>query len=203
MHYHAEIVLTTQEERDEYVKAVGEIMEPFNEEGSIQGFWDWYQIGGRWTGAHDPAYSPDNDARNSQRCDLCNGTGFRNDSVGKAGRAADKSYTCNGCGEYDRENGKWKHGPLGPGVRVKWPTQWALFDGDVMSIAEAREKCPDLSSATLIVPPDKVCPTHYAYQQESWNGKAFVKTEFGGNVFEMLDKLGIKEGWLVTVDYHC
>lgn len=38
--------------------AVQEAMGPSEESGG--GFWDWYQIGGRWTGTFD-GYDPDTD----------------------------------------------------------------------------------------------------------------------------------------------
>ncbi len=72
--------------------------------------WDWFQIGGRWTGLLDPSYDPAKDPRNQKPCDLCNGTGLRNDEVGQKQRALDPTYGCNGCKG---------------GVMQKWPTCWA------------------------------------------------------------------------------
>ena len=34
------------------------------------GHWDWFQIGGRWTG-HLSDYDPEKDPANIERCDLC------------------------------------------------------------------------------------------------------------------------------------
>jgi hypothetical protein len=71
--------------------------------------WDWYQIGGRWTGYLDPTYEPSKDPRNQTSCELCHGTGLRNDQLGRDARAKDPTYTCNGCKD---------------GVKTKWPTSW-------------------------------------------------------------------------------
>lgn len=39
--------------------------------------WDWYVIGGRWTGLFDNKYDPRKDPRNLKKCEFCNGTGDR------------------------------------------------------------------------------------------------------------------------------
>lgn len=71
--------------------------------------WDWYVVGGRWSGSitdTDPIKNP----RNYQPCWLCAGTGKRDDGVGKAMRAQDPNYTCNGCsgsGRQLRPNDQW------------------------------------------------------------------------------------------------
>jgi hypothetical protein len=156
------------------------------------GFWDWWQIGGRYTGSHTPDYDPEMDPRNVEKCDLCHGTGFRRDVVGRAARELTPSYTCNGCGEC--KDGKWTHGKLGAGKRTKWPTSWAPSLGDVIP---ADKVTPELSAFTLIVG-DRVI------HQEEWNGTDWVPGSLKDkNVKAVLDELGISDGYLVTVDYHC
>jgi len=39
--------------------------------------WDWWEIGGRWTGELDSKYDPRKDPRNIVPCSLCDGTGDR------------------------------------------------------------------------------------------------------------------------------
>jgi DnaJ-class molecular chaperone len=40
-----------------------------------------------------------------EECKICEGTGIRNDELGKQERAKDPSYTCNGCkGKGSRDN---------------------------------------------------------------------------------------------------
>lgn len=71
--------------------------------------WDWWVVGGRWTGflsGTDPEDRPEN----FEDCFLCNGTGKRDDELGREQRLKDPDYTCNGC--------------KGKGKSLKWPTHW-------------------------------------------------------------------------------
>lgn len=190
MHYHAEVYLEKNEKVEEQIAA---LMAPYDENEVIgqDTFWDWYQIGGRWTGAHTD-YDPYTDPANSEKCDICGGTGFRNDQLGRDQRAEDPTYTCNGCGEYDRESQTWKHGPFGPGISLVWSTNFKPYAGDILPIADVKD---DLSCATLIV-------GRSVFHVEKWNGDTFEKTDFDGNVKARLAELGISTGYLVTVDYH-
>jgi hypothetical protein len=147
-----------------------------------QSFYDWYQIGGRWTGSHDK-FDPENDPMNVETCRMCNGTGFRDDELGKQEREKDPSYTCNGCGQYNNETKMWEHGRQGKGLSLKWPTNWARHDGDIIEVKDVPD---DLDCYTLVV-----------------EDEVFHKSDFDGNVKKKLAELGITEGYLVTVDYHC
>ena len=69
MHYHAEVWLPDLPEDKTLEELITAEMAPHIEsypedgEGPRVGFWDWYQIGGRWTGEHDrykPETNPDN-----------------------------------------------------------------------------------------------------------------------------------------------
>lgn len=84
-----------------------------------QGKWDWWQLGGRWTGVWSD-YDPATDERNWESCWLCEGTGRRNDLLGQQARLENPDYGCNGCS--------------GEGIRVKWPTQWRPFAGDIILV---------------------------------------------------------------------
>lgn len=105
--------------REEITDAVAEAMRRYRDS-----HWDWYQIGGRWTG-HFNGYKPEQDPANLETCDLCGGTGdratFRNEP-----RALQVPEGCNGC--------------KGTGQKVKWPTAWAEHHGDVIKVAELTEK---------------------------------------------------------------
>lgn len=85
--------------------------------------WDWYQIGGRWTGTLDK-YNPEDDPANIVKCDLCDGTGDRKDLSPPAHKES-----CGGC-----------NGCHGKGKRVVWPTQFGDRDGDIMPL----DKCLDV-----------------------------------------------------------
>lgn len=194
MHFHAEIWIPNVADVAEQIKkAMAPHEEEYSEDtDSFSGFWDWYQIGGRWTGVHNPDYEPEQDPQNIEKCDLCHGTGFRADEVGASARAKQPEYTCNGCGTFDEETRKWTHGPHGPGRRVKWPTQWASCKFDLMPVSDIRN---DLTAYTLLVNGD-------VFHQEQWDGEKLNKTDYDGKVAPKLADLGITNGYLVTVDYH-
>ena len=73
MHCYALVIL--EGEPEDVDQAVADMLEPWHEyryasyddwpaDEYDRPFWDWYQIGGRWTGALDPDYSPKRDPRN-------------------------------------------------------------------------------------------------------------------------------------------
>jgi hypothetical protein len=120
--------------------AVDTLMAPYGEELEVEqytedgetywhnpnGFWDWYQIGGRWTG-HLDGYNPETDPRNTERCITCNGTGTRPDGLSRFGQAwVDEMNGCNGC--------------LGKGTHTTWPTDWAKHPGDIARLGDVRER---------------------------------------------------------------
>ena len=82
--------------------------------------WDWYQIGGRW-GGDFIKYNPEEHEENFILCQICNGTGLRNDELGKEARENDPSYTCNGC--------------QGTGKQLKWNNEWNIpEEGNIMDL---------------------------------------------------------------------
>ena len=194
MHYHAEVYVPPQTLNIETF--VSEAMAPYKEQDhddeSHSDFWDWYQIGGRWTGIKTPDYVPEKDPRNFEVCQLCRGTGFRNDQIGIEARNAAPTYTCNGCGKYDNEEKIWKHNLYGSGLALKWPSSWVRHEGDILPITKVPQ---NLDCFTLIA-------NGQVFHKEKWNGDDFVKTEFNGLVIPKLKELGIEGGFLVTVDYH-
>lgn len=99
-----------------------------------QSKWDWYQVGGRWTGAFDKNYKPEEDERNKEICMLCEGTGYRQDKIAEEIRLTDPNFKCNGCKN---------------GIAIKWPSQWANYDGDIKPVREITDP-----SAYAIVTPD-------------------------------------------------
>lgn len=209
MHSHAEVWLETIEDLDDQISG---IMEPYSENNKVmlrseewtddnnrvhketywtnpKGWWDWFVIGGRWTGVKDN-YDPRKDRRNWEKCPLCEGTGYRSDELGKEAREKNPTYTCNACGEYDNEKKVWTHGGLPEGMRVAW--HYKRHDGDIMPVKDISD---DLSCYTLIIGKD-------VFHMEEWDGNTFVKTDFDGKVKQKLDQMGITDGYLVTVDYH-
>jgi len=113
MHY-SNLVIVKREEHFDLDAAVEAAMGPHENDG---GFWDFYQIGGRWTGAFD-GYDPEKDPANIKVCALCAGSGTRTDMTVANG--------CNGCN--------------GTGKAVEWPTQWKRHDGDVIPVSELTQE---------------------------------------------------------------
>lgn len=203
MHYHCEIWIPEYLKigSEELERKIEDIMSPYYEgaysEEDFEGenppitIFDWYSISGRWTGAHDN-YNPADDPRNYKTCFLCNGTGDRRHGneepwvwydIDNNRRFKDKwSEQCNGCNVC-----------RGTGIDLVHPSDYVPHEQDVMSVSDISDK---LDCYTLIV-------NSKVFQKEEWNGKDFVKTEFDGYVKKQLMKLGIKTGYLVTVDYHC
>jgi len=188
MHYHVEVYIPKGEESatptpEDVEGIVSEILEPYNEErgGNNSSFaWDWYEIGGRWKGAHVPGYDIETDPANIETCRICNGTGIRPNGLSDFGVEWFRSTNgCNGCN--------------GTGKAVKWPTQFSPHPKDVIPVSEV----PDCLSCYVLIMNGK------AYETERWTGKAFKKTKFKGNAYLLLKSLGITEGYLVTVDCHC
>lgn len=192
MHFHAELWVPETLNIDDFESFINEAMAPYNEDFHENGWWDWWQIGGRFSGLHEPEYNPEEDPRNIETCILCDGSGFRNDALGKEIRVNEPSYTCNGCGTFDHSAKKWRHGKKGPGKRVKWPTQWVIADCDVIPLTNAPN---ELQAYTLVANGE-------AFHKEKWNGKDWVDGGFDGDVLAKLKELYITNGYLVTLDYH-
>jgi hypothetical protein len=212
MHYHFEVHIPEPDDGKEpttdYIEEAVEAALAPHGDGRL---WDWYQIGGRWTGEKD-GYKPEDDPANVESCDLCGGTGFRRDEIGEKVRAETPSYTCNGCGTADWKvtPPTWTHGPHGPGKRVKWATDWKMRAGDVVPVSEISD---ELNCHTLIVDGYGALPSEgydpLAGRAEPGDkddyAKMFPKTEFGrigGKVKEALRRLGVDDGYVVTVDCH-
>jgi len=129
MHYHAEVYLKELGNIERQIKG---IMSPHQKQydedtDESTGFWDWWQIGGRWKGAHIPEYDAGKDPEHQETCRLCGGTGKRTDMEVANG--------CNGC--------------KGTGLSTKWPTQWNPHEKDVIPISELPDK---LTCYTLVLP---------------------------------------------------
>src|SRR6266581_3840490 len=106
-------------------EAVAEALAPFEERWDDDteehsGWWDYWAIGGRWTGVWRPDYEAQDDPRNvdPRPCPICGGTGHRPD-IGNANREEYIAW-CGGC-----------NGCQGKGHQVKWPTEWVPIEADV------------------------------------------------------------------------
>ena len=203
MHFFA-IVLVPDNTTDIEEK-VAEIMLPHEEKydehsDEHSGFWDWYQIGGRWTGVLSN-YDPREDPNNIEVCKLCNGTGRRNDKIAQQLRAKDSSYTCNGCG--------------GKGRSAKWPTDWKSHGGDTVPL----DAC---LNDEIRLPYALLTESEVYKKQEVWNHPDFfgwpreggdrskydeltkkIDEEHDKEIRAKLESYRGKNMIAVVVDYHC
>ena len=114
MHYCVLVFLEDGKLAKDCVKEmVDGAMEPYG--NGIE--WDWFQIGGRWTGYFD-GYDPEKDPKNKRKCQYCNGTGKRKDMKVANG--------CNGCG--------------GTGKETLWPSDWKFRKKDVIPVKKLTQK---------------------------------------------------------------
>lgn len=189
MHYHCEIWFKELPksgksiDRNAVQSLVEDVLRPFDEQDANNKgnatFYDWYELGGRYTGRHDN-YKPWNDPVNKEICNLCNGTGSRPDM-----KAEEMKWVrgCNACS--------------GTGIKTKY--SFAIHPQDIMPLAEVRD---NMSCYTLIIASNIDEPEVLHF--ETWDGKTFNKNEEfdGNNVKAFLKSKGITDGYLVTVDYH-
>lgn len=77
-------VLVITDPRDDVEETVTRLLAPYDEQGEWfreESHWDWWVIGGRWTGYLDPAYDPYTDPANYVHCKWCQGTGVTPQAV--------------------------------------------------------------------------------------------------------------------------
>jgi len=125
MHYHCEIWLPEVLNYSDATYKVERMLQNYHEE-SKRGFYDWYVIGGRYTGSHDN-YNPQDDIKNITLCSICNGKGIRDNPPPSPALRG-----CNGCS--------------GTGTSTKY--SYVPHSEDVM---EQDKVVDDLSCYTLII----------------------------------------------------
>lgn len=103
-----------------------------------RGTWfDWYQIGGRWTGLFD-GYDPEDDPANLAQCLLCWGTGVRSDDVGIEQKMPEREIIDAGHKRFGQIG--WCNGCDGRGMAVEWPTGFKAHDGDWIEVENLTEE---------------------------------------------------------------
>lgn len=164
--------------------AVAAVLAPYEErweggddEAIKHGFWDWWVIGGRWTGAWAPGYDPTTDPANREECFLCHGTGKRDDELGRVTRERNPDYGCNGCES--------------TGQRLKAASQWRACALDQRPAAEVVVLDPTFT----LVTPDGV------WHRQTWNGTRHVEDVDWPATYrrELAKHAGMRA---VLVDYH-
>jgi hypothetical protein len=127
--------------------------------------WDWYQIGGRWTGVLDN-YNPEKDPKNQEPCPYCKTTGIRTDLASKDEEITQSKVTVVQLAEAftnfyqvmsklqnvstneeellkkqandiaESIGGKVCNACRGTGVLTSFTTQWVSHSGDVMPVTD-------------------------------------------------------------------
>jgi hypothetical protein len=191
VHYLVGVILPFPYGGDKLDEALAEILKPWNEQDNENGHWDWWQLGGRWTGVWSD-YEPEKDPDNFEECWLCGGTGLRTDRIGNQYRAEHPEYTCNGC---DMEG---RQGPQ-PGVMVKHATAWAKRpELDVISVSTLLNLV-DLGTARI--PYALAAAPDVWLERESWTDKGFVERKDWLALFRAeLEKR--RDCYIAAVDIH-
>lgn len=194
MHSLIGVILPFQYDEPKLTDAISYVLRPWDEnafnddeeEINPNGQWDWWRLGGRWTGIWSN-YEPRKDPANYETCFLCHGTGRRVDENARTWRQQAPDYTCNGCGP--------AAGTV-PGVALKWPTQWAQRpDLDLVPVTHLLAVDDQLLPTALVAAPD------LWLARETWTGTDFVETP---NWTVLLrEKLQtFRDCWVAAVDIH-
>lgn len=186
MHYYALVITPPGTTRETANDAVDPLMLPHIEtwpedpEADLTGFWDWWVVGGRYTGRLS-GYDPTTDRKNLKVCWLCHGTGKRDDKLGREIRSTNPAYGCNGCDD--------------TGFMIKFSSDWAPHDEDVLPVSEVMRR-------ELPPPYTLLTPDGEALHADVWDGHTIVDTpRFAEIAAERL--LPLSDHVAVVVDYHC
>jgi len=185
MHYHCEVYLERLPK--DVFEAVSKVMEPYElwfdeATGERHGFWDWFVVGGQWSGAHTIAtLDPSKIEKFYKICE------------------EKRLFWCGVKSPKKVQEAKRREEflKLFPGFEGPIPTCRDRYkdDGYVDDVVSVGRVSPRLTCYTLILP-DEVL--HY----KVWTGVDFCRTDFDGYVKKALEQRGITTGYLVTVDYH-
>jgi hypothetical protein len=181
MHWFGAAVVPPGIAREDIEPYVEKVMAASCEGTNPQGVWDWWQVGGRWTGVWGE-YDPTTDPRNSETCKLCNGTGRRPDAERFGPAWMESTGGCNGCKS---------------GTAAKWPTQWAAYDGDIITVTALLNN-PPLRRPTAVFLPGGSWKI-----REWWDGEEWRETAEDEWPQVLADALEPHRGQsLVVVDFH-
>lgn len=151
------VVVPPDTTRETAHEAVDPLLAPFYEGASDDGWWDWWCVGGRFTGRYSE-YDAQQDQANYETCWLCHGTGERADGLSGPGN-------CNGCCK--------GHGDLtGTGRSLLHPPKWKPCPDDVVPV-KVLVNNPGVGLPPRIVFPDGTCsdegPWSDGDERKAWN----------------------------------
>lgn len=189
-HYFGAAVVPAGTTRAEVEKHLPDLLDPHEEHydeatDTWIGEWDWWQVGGRWTGVWGE-YDPERDPANIETCIHCAGFGRRPDAARFEAESpgwAEANGGCNGC--------------RGTGRALKWPTGWRPHDGDVITVAALLNNPPLLRPHTLFLPDGT------AAHRKRWDdatGDFVTDSDWDGTVAALLEPYRAES--IVVVDFH-
>lgn len=190
--------------------------------------WDYWNIGGRFTGfltGHNPKENPEN----YEDCDLCEGTGFRNDDIANKIRHDHKeNFNCNAC---DGSGLKLKHSSQiaskGNQIQVKDFDIDKLTQDNIQKYSEIWNQTIDLDPRTRslqygiekVITKDEFLDRakilnkinafilnnqwHQRYHSKWWldQKKEINKKEWDQKFYKLIKELDPQK-WLTIVDCH-
>lgn len=183
MHYYALVVIP--EESTDIEAAVASAMGPHEEnwdEETHTGFWDWWQVGGRYTG-RITGYDPRTDPANYSVCEFCKGTGVRKDEIAASSGTHLREITEPNHPRFGERG--WCNGCDGRGMRLNWDLR--PYPGDIGRAKDVKSR-----PFTLVTPAGV---TH----REDWTGEDWRdQSEAMEAAWSALDP----NARVVVVDYH-
>lgn len=182
MHYHAEMYLKELDGRPIWGIVSGQM----NRGVRAKTGWDWFVVGGCWSGEKLMAKLDPNKVKAFSAEFEKRGYGWTSMEHPEEERRRDThklfmKYFPNFKGEIPVYRDQYKEGG---------------GEGDICKVSELPEK---FSCHTLIIPGKRSAEV---LMTQEWDGKDFVKTSFDGDAVAELKKRGLTDGYLVTVDYH-
>jgi hypothetical protein len=209
MHYHAEIIMPPTED---VIGAVEKIMSPFseNDEEARHAFWDWYVIGGRYSGRKLEARIPQERmdafyAELKKRGVTVSGVQFGKQELAPSSQIPEVDAI-------------WRD--MCPGAGQVRPMFKHSGDSMKMDICRVEELPPELKAYRVIVACEQYdgVGAEYMIEKSFWNGVTYHDTSWDGLVrtalqmhakhmksyrAEWAEPRAVKPDWLcVTVDYH-
>jgi hypothetical protein len=210
MHYHLEIIMPPSSNIKESLE---KIMKPFDEETSEKGFWDWYVVGGRFSGEKEMCgYTEEKMKIFYEK--------LKEKKVTVSSFRAGKQ-TINPPEQIPMVDKIWNEiFPTENGEIVPCPifshsnADDTMISCDICRVEEIPEKL--FAERVIIAGPD--FEANYMIAQDHWNGVNFVKIDWDGKVKsaienfikkcsrykdEYKEKVIPKSNWIcITVDYH-
>lgn len=191
MHYHCEVWVP---KKDKWRSQVVSALRGLEEEND--GFYDWYVIGGRWSGEHTAwllrAKFGDKLEKISKEFEKDFGwwTNKDNDEAKRA-----KQYE----EVFERHISKaeWDKRPL-PGWRDTYKQDG--FDDDIIAIEDVPWEAFTCYTFVLPARGKEYADARKYWHSEIWNGSTHQSSQY--DVRKILAEHKLKGGYLVTVDYH-